>query len=189
MASAHVNSVAAHYGDVAAASQERERLGQQGLELASASTNLDIKSPLSGIVLSPRANEWLGTYVVEGTELMEVGDLSKLHARVYLSEPDMHALGSGQAAKLQVDGMFGIRKASDLLISPASTEIEPGLIDLTKYQGLRPPRFYVADLQVENADGRLKPGLVGTARIYGQRKSLAGLMWSAVQSFVGRKIW
>jgi putative peptide zinc metalloprotease protein len=189
MASAYANAAAAHYGDRATTSQERERLGRQGLELASAALNLEVKSPLSGIVLSPHANERVGAYVVKGTELLEVGDLSKLRARVYLSEPDMHTLGSGQAAKLQVDGRFGTRRASALLISPASTEIEPGLIDLTKYQGLRPPKFYVADLQVENVDGELKPGLVGTARIYGQRKSLASLIWNAVQSFVGRKIW
>jgi hypothetical protein len=131
----------------------------------------------------------VGAYEPEGTELIEVGEVSRLNAPVYVSEPGMHIVRSESFARLQVEGIFGIRKAIGISISPASTEIETGLIDMTKYEGLRAPKFYVLDLLVENGDGGWKPGYVGTARIYGQRKSLAGLAWSGIASFVGRKIW
>jgi hypothetical protein len=42
---------------------------------------------------------------------------------------------------------------------------------------------------VANPDGRLKPGMSGTARIYGRRQSLAGLIWQEAMNFVGRKVW
>jgi hypothetical protein len=74
-------------------------------------------------------------------------------------------------------------------VSPASTEIAPGLIDLSKFKGMRPPTFYEMDLWVTNSDGKLKPGMVGTARMYGQRRSLAGLAYREIADFVGRRVW
>jgi len=188
-AATQVTSAVLRYTGSGAALQDRERLNQQQTNLASARANLELKSPLSGIVLTPRPNERVGAYIPEGTELIEVGDVSRLNARVYVSEPDMHIVGSESFVRLQVEGTFGIRKARRISISPASTEIEAGLIDMTKYEGLRAPKFYVLDLLVENGDGAWKPGQVGTARIYGQRKTLAGLAWGGVASFVGRKVW
>ena len=74
-------------------------------------------------------------------------------------------------------------------IAPISSEIDPGLADHTKFKGMLPPNFYMADILVANPDGTLKPGMNGTARIYGQRRSLAGLAWQEVKNFVGRKVW
>ena len=63
------------------------------------------------------------------------------------------------------------------------------MIDLTKFTGMRPPTFYQIDLWANNPDGKLKPGMTGTARIYGQRRSLAGLAYREIADFLGRKIW
>jgi hypothetical protein len=42
---------------------------------------------------------------------------------------------------------------------------------------------------VENADGRLKPGMAGLARLYGPRVSAAEYLWIEVSEFFGRKVW
>jgi hypothetical protein len=47
----------------------------------------------------------------------------------------------------------------------------------------------VADLLVANPGGHLRPGMIGTARFYGKKTSLARLAWKSVADFVGRKIW
>jgi hypothetical protein len=49
--------------------------------------------------------------------------------------------------------------------------------------------FYVVDLSISNSQNLLRPGMVGTARIYGKPKSLAGLLWEGLQEFMGRKLW
>jgi hypothetical protein len=51
------------------------------------------------------------------------------------------------------------------------------------------PNYYVVDLLVANQRNELKPGMIGTARVYGARRSLAGLLWREVANFFGRKIW
>jgi hypothetical protein len=101
----------------------------------------------------------------------------------------MYKLRVGSQASLEVEGMFKKWNAQAVAISPLSTQNEAGLEEETQYKGMRPPNFYSADLLVANANGKLKPGMSGTARVYGQRRSLAGFMLEEVRNFVGRKVW
>jgi putative peptide zinc metalloprotease protein len=183
------NSALLRYADYGSAGKDRDRLGQQTSEFASEVINLDVTSPIAGMVTSPGVGDRVGSYVVEGTELAEVADLSRLRARIYVSEFDMYKFGPDSAARLQVDGLWGRRNARTVAIEPMSSDIAPALIDLSKYKGQRPPRFYVFELLVENLTGPMRPGMTGTARLYGRRRSLAGLATQAVGDFFGRKFW
>ena len=178
-----------HYADLGRATGDRDRLTRQTQELCSEVAKLDLRSPISGVVLTPRVSDRLGTYLVEGTELIEVADLNTLRARVYLSEHDIYKLRQDSYARFQIDGAFGLHEARVLTVAPVSAQIPPGLIDLTKYKGLRPPNFYVADFLLANPHGNLRPGMIGTARLYGKRSSLARLAWKSTTDFLGRKIW
>jgi len=169
--------------------KERERLAQQTSILSSEATNLELRSPISGVVLTPRVTDRVGTYVTEGTELLEIADLNQLRARIYVSEHDMYKLRVGSHAGLQVEGIPKKWDAYALAVSALSSEIDPGLADQTQYKGLLPPNFYLVDLMVANPEGTLKPGMAGTARIYAQRQSLAGFAWQEVRNFIGRKVW
>jgi hypothetical protein len=88
-----------------------------------------------------------------------------------------------------VDGLLRKWSSQVDVIAPISTESDPRLIQNSQYSGLNPPRFYVADLMLTNVDSLLKPGMVGTARIYVAKRSIAGLGWDAVADFFGRKVW
>lgn len=189
VATAHAATALLHYADLGGAARDRDRLARQTEQLSSEVGRLDPRSPISGVVLTPRVSDRLGTYLVEGTELVEVADLSTLRARVYLSEHDMYKLRPDSYARFQIDGTFGLHEARVLTVAPVSAQISPGLIDLTKYKGLRPPNFYVADLLFANPRGDLRSGMIGTARLYGKRSSLARLAWKNVTDFLGRKVW
>ncbi|MGB6988977.1 MAG: efflux RND transporter periplasmic adaptor subunit, partial [Candidatus Sulfotelmatobacter sp.] len=189
VANARAATALLHYADLGAAASDRERLARQTDELAFQVSKLDLRSPISGVVLTPRLGDILGKYLVEGTELVEVADLNTLRARVYLSEHDMYKLRSDAYARLQIDGMFGLHEARVLSVAPVSAQIPAGLIDLTKYKGLRPPNFYAAELLLPNPHRDLRPGMIGTARFYARRTSLARLAWKSVTDFLGRKMW
>ncbi len=183
------NSSLLRYADYGSAEKERDRLGQQTSDFTSEVTNLEVKTPIAGQVTTPRVGDKVGSYVVEGTELAEVNDLSRLRARIYISEFEMYKFGPDSAARLQVDGLWGKRDARTSAIEPMSSDIAPALIDLSKFKGQRPPRFYVFELLVENLTGPMRPGMTGTARLYGRRRSLAGLATQWVRDFIGRKFW
>jgi putative peptide zinc metalloprotease protein len=189
VAAGRATTAALRYGNVGAAIKDKERLASQASELSSEAANLHLTSPISGIVLTPGMKDRVGMYVTAGTELAEVANLSKLRARIYVSEHDMYKVQPGCKASLQVAGFLSTWDARALSISPLSTEIDPGLTEEVQYKGLLPPNFYLVDLVAANDDGRLKPGMIGTARIYSQRRSIAGLVWTEVRNFLGRKIW
>ncbi len=189
VASQRAVSASLRYGNFGPVTKERESLARQTSELSSEAANLELKSTISGVVLTPRVSDRVGAYVTAGTELLEIADLSQLRARIYVSEHDLHKLQVGSRASLQVDGIPRKWDARALAISALSTEIDPGLGDQTQYKGLLPPNFYLADLVVANPEAILKPGMAGTARIYGQRKSLGSLAWQEVRNFFGRKVW
>src|SRR5262249_13062954 len=150
---------------------------------------LEVRSPIDGVVLTPRIQDLKGAYVPAGTELAEVGDTRRLRARIYVSEYDMNQFRADASARLNVDGTFGKHDAQSLTIAPLSSQFAPSLLDLSKYAGMRPPNFYVVDMAIANPDGTLAPGMIGTARLYGSRRTLIGLAWRGVADFVSRKVW
>jgi hypothetical protein len=110
-------------------------------------------------------------------------------AKIYVSEYDMYQLRQGASARLQVEGVPVLWSSEATAITPVSRPSEPSLVDPTKFKGLRPPQFYVVDLPVTNHADKLRPGMTGTARIYGKRMSLGGLGWESLRMVLGRKIW
>lgn len=189
VASKRATSAALHYVGFGPAAEERNRLAQQTQELRSQAANLELSSPISGVVLTPRLTDRLGAYVPEGTELVDIGDLTQMRARIYVSEHDLYKIRVGAPTRLLVEGIATRWYAQASAITPASSELELGLAGSNKYQGLHPPRFYLVDVLILNSDDILKPGMVGTARIYGQRRSLAGLAGREIERFFVRKTW
>jgi putative peptide zinc metalloprotease protein len=188
-AAAAVNSAELRYAGTGAALQKRDQLAQESRILDSEVATLELKAPITGLVTTPRVADRLGSYVTMGTELAEVDDMRAMRARIYVSEYEMYKYRADSAARLQVDGIFRKWDTRSVSVSPASSEIAPGLLDLSKFEGMRAPTFYALDLFVQNEDGRLKPGMIGTARIYDRRRSIAGFAYRAVADFVGRKFW
>jgi multidrug resistance efflux pump len=177
-----------HYSNVGTAVQDRERLAEQSRTLGAQAASLDVASPISGVVLTPRLSDRLGSYVPEGTQLAEIADLNTMRARMYVSEYELHRLKLGSPARLMMDG--SVRKWNSVVssLAPRSSAMDPALSEATKFKGLRVPNYYVVDMDVENP-GALKPGMVGVARIYGSRRSAAGLLWAEVKRGVVRKLW
>jgi len=188
-AKTHAHLSALRYEGLGPALVEQERRAQQEKELRAEAAQLDLTSPIAGVVITPRASDRLGAYVLEGTDLVEVAVLTRLKARIFVGEYDIHRFPVGAPARLQVEGMARAWDGRAVRVSPASAEMDPVLAEESGYRGLNPPKYYVVDLQIENPDGKLKPGMLGLARIYGERRSLLGLTWRGVSEFVRRKVW
>jgi HlyD family secretion protein len=189
VASIKARSAVLHYGDFGAADQQRNALSTQANVLQTEASGLEVVSPISGVVLTPRLADQMGSYAPEGTTLAEVGNLSRMRARIFVSEHDLYKVAVGSPARIQVDGLWGKVNARVISIAPRSSNIDPALATENTYKGLQPPNFYVAQIEMGNPDGRLKPGMIGDARIYGERRSLVGLFWQQGWRFFARKLW
>jgi putative peptide zinc metalloprotease protein len=189
IAAAEVNSAELRHLGAGAALQKRDQLVQQNRIVASQTATLDLQSPITGIVTTPRLADFLGSYVTAGTALAEVDDIRTMRARIYVAEYEMYKYRPNSVARLQVDGTLQRFDAGSPTVSPTTSEIPPGLLDLSKFKGMRAPIFYAMDLLVRNEKGTLKPGMVGTARVYGRRRSIAGFCYQAIADFAGGKVW
>jgi putative peptide zinc metalloprotease protein len=189
MAAIRATTAKINYANFGAAVEERDRLSKQLNLLNSQNAALEIVSPISGTVLTPKVTDRIGSYLTKGTELIEIGDLRNMRARIFVSEHDFYKVASNSRIRLQVDGLW--RRWNSLLdsIAPLSSEMDPALAEENKFKGLRPPNFYVAKAEIDNEDRELKPGMTGEARIYGPRRSLAELIWRETRRFLVRKLW
>ena len=189
IASELANAAELHYSDYGTALAEREESTTEAQLYSSVAANLALTSPISGTVMTGRIGDLLGSYLTGGEELLEVADLSKLRARVYVSEFDLHKIRPGAPARLHVRGFLKKWDSKAEQIAPRPTEMDPRLLGLNELKGMNLPHFYLVDLYVENPDGRLKSGETGVARIYGKRRSLVTMGWEMVSEFFGRKMW
>jgi putative peptide zinc metalloprotease protein len=189
VASDRAAAASRHYAEFGTALKERQHLDSELQQLAEKRASLDIFSPISGIVMSPRVQEKLGSTMAAGQEILQVADIGLMRARIYVSEWDMNKIKTQADARIRVDGVVRSWDAQVSRIGSEPGEISQGLSGESNLNGVIPLHYYVVDLSVENADGRLRPGMTGLARIYGNRRNMAEIVWEGIRNFWGRKIW
>ncbi len=188
---ARSRNTAAHmqYTGVGGREQEFQQDRQKSGLLAQEIKQLQLLSPIRGNVVSPRPEDLLGSHLNAGATAVEIADLSLLGARLYVPESEMREVRPGQAVSLRPDSYFKAISGTVGEIAVASSEIEPGLVPKSAYKGLVPPRYYAITVQESNREGKLMDGMTGTAKIYTERRSIAGLGWRIASEFVRRKLW
>jgi putative peptide zinc metalloprotease protein len=169
--------------------QQRNQTEQESKNLALQAEELVLRSPIAGVALTPRLADREGDYLAEGTPLVEIADLNTMRARIYVSEYDVARVEPGANARVVVDGLAKKWAARTTGMSEVSTLADPSLVESSKYKGLVPPNFYCELLLIPNPSGELKPGMRGTARLYGRRRPLMSSAWEIVSHFFGRKLW
>jgi putative peptide zinc metalloprotease protein len=183
------NAAALRYADYGPAVKERDQFAAESLQLSARAANLQVTSPIAGTVTTRQPQDRLGSYLPEGAEILEVADLSHLRARIYISEYDLSKIRPRADARLHVQGLPRKWDAVVVDIAVNPTEMDPNLLANSQLKGLHPPHFYFVDLQVANLENVLKPGMTGLARVYGERRSLAGLAWETIHNSWSRKLW
>lgn len=177
------------YAGLATADQRLEQASKVERIAREQQQNLQLRTPISGVVVTPRVHDLMNTYVAEGTEIAEVADLSQLRARVFVEEPEMRKLRDVRGNSLLVKGSWKSLHGELSAISATPREVTPGLMPPLKYQGMHPDAYFAVDFVVPNVDGRLRDGMTGTAKIYGPRRSLAVLMLQPVYDAISRRLW
>jgi putative peptide zinc metalloprotease protein len=188
LASDQVKLALLRYGDFGPAEYKRQGMAEHNRMLVEQLTLLRITSPIRGMVVTPRLEDLLGTYLESGSEVAEVADPSIMTARIYIPEFGMRYVRLGFRVRLQPESFVRPLTATLSAVGPASASLEPGLIPLDQLKGITPPRFYVGSAMLRNT-GRLREGMTGTAKIFVARRSLAGFTWIFVRDLVDRRIW
>jgi multidrug resistance efflux pump len=188
-AAARATSAQLQYAGYGPAQRERQRLAERHRVLTDQTSHLQLVSPIVGTVVTPRLRDLVGSYIEAGTTVAEVADLSTMKARLYLPEHELRKIQVGTRASLRCNSLFGAVDGTVVSIAPIPWEIAPGLIDMSKYKGIRQPQFFVLTIAVPNPAGTLFSGMTGTAKVYGKRRSYGARLLEPVVQFLGGKLW
>lgn len=175
--------------DMAGVKEARLQREQVWLNLIKAEkdrSNLELKAPIDGVVLTPRLNDMVGRYLRPNQDFCAVAPLETLRAVVPLDQHEVHHVRAGAPAQLKVfsrTGKFDCKVKNDPLVQmednlhPALTTALGGDVAAeADTQGrIRPSvQTYQAELEIENPDLLLRPGMAGRVHIFGERTTWGG---------------
>jgi len=139
--------------------------------------NLEIKSPIGGIVTSGDLEKAEGAPVTTGATLFEIAPLDKMIAEVAVPEAEIAHVRTGQSVRIRLDAYPSRDWSATLDRIQPRAEIRDRA------------NVFVAELTVDNSDELLRPGMKGQAKITGPRRSLAWILfhraWESVALAVG----
>jgi len=159
---------------------------------------LALRSPIDGIVLTPRLDQKAGSYVRQGETWCLVGLVSKLRARVPLRESDLGTIHEGSDAALQVVHMPGRIFTGSVVRLPAGRPPDAQRPVMTAgMTGGAPGSPAGAEVKgtmdvvvsIDNEEGLLLPGMQARVRVYGERFTVAGHIVRWTHRLLKGKVW
>jgi multidrug efflux pump subunit AcrA (membrane-fusion protein) len=139
---------------------EYERLTSEESVLKYKRDHLQIKSPVDGVVLSGSLERAEAASVKTGQVLFEIGPLSPVQIEVAVPDDEIEHVKVGSVVKVWIDG-----QESDPLEGEI-TKIHP------RSETRNADNVFIAEVQFENKEERLRPGMKGSARISCQKRPL-----------------
>ncbi len=115
---------------------------------------LTIHSPLSGVVLKRSIEP--GEFVSPGAALMTVGDTNNLYMTVFIPEDRYGQIKLGQPVTVKVDSFPNETFTAKVTRIADQAEFTPRNVQTAEG---RATTVFAVKLAVENADGKLKPGM------------------------------
>ena len=188
VASANATEAQLHYADYAAAEAERRQWSERVRVGADKQRRLTLTAPIAGMVSSPHIQDLRGAFLKEGTPVAEIHDISQMRARIFVDEADVRTLTKITGNAILLNARFASLEGRFEQIGPQPEDPDPGLIDVSKYKGLKPPSHYSVTVLLAN-DGTLRSGMSGEAKLFGIRRSIMSRLWRPIADFVGRKVW
>jgi multidrug resistance efflux pump len=165
-------------GDLRIAQLEQDQIALKIQMLESNLEKLEARSLAAGIVVQGDWQGSEGASLTTGQTLFEIAPLDVMTIEVHIKPEDLAWCKTGTSVTVHSESSVGRNWSGTIeRIDPAAeTENDEA--------------YFVAELQVENQDGTLRPGMKGLARLHGDRRSLGWLLFhSPYQWFVHQWVW
>lgn len=140
----------------AAAQQAQLEMAQLDLRiqlLRNRADNLEIKSPIDGIVVSGDLRKAQGAPLTVGQSLFEIAPLSEMTVEVLIPQRELSHVQPGQEVRLEIDALPGTQFTGTLNRLAPRAEIRDEEV------------VFIGELALANDHGGLWPGMRGRAKI------------------------
>lgn len=155
----------------AARLDERRKLLEHRLQ------NLEIKTPIAGVVVIGDLEKSEGVPVTLGQSLYEVAPLDRMVVEVLVPEAEIDRVRVGQTVHVTLDAepVAGLSGAVSRVYPRAEVRNEANV--------------FVVEVQCDNAEGRLRPGMKGRAAVRTDRSPLFWIVTHRVFETAYRLLW
>ncbi|TWU31966.1 efflux RND transporter periplasmic adaptor subunit [Novipirellula artificiosorum] len=161
----HDSYLASHQtNETLQAELEMQRLQSQIDLLSYRESNLTLAAPIAGIVLDGNMDRRDNFPVKQGQVLYEIAPLGQLRIELSVLGEDVSHVAEGMHVEILFAG-FG-REAFDVTIEKIRPQSE-----VREDQNV-----FIAECLLANDDGRLRPGMKGHAKVYGQQHTLGWIV-------------
>lgn len=170
-------------GDLAASQdydRQRQRLELEWKEARRKRAELELRTPIGGVVTTPQVEQRVGEYLREGELFAVVADRHLMRARVLVQDIALEDIREGAWSKLNLrarplETFTG--QVEQILPAAALDRPVSRPAPLVRH-GQELYNYFAVTLEIPNPEGKLWEGMTGTAKIYGPRYPLA---WRGVR--------
>ena len=155
-----VSAAARDTSAVQIAQLEMERIDAQLDLLEHRLANLQIKSPLDGIVISGDLKRVEGSPLNKGHVLFEIAPLDNILIQMAISVDDISYVAPNLGLSIILDAY------PNEIFEQTITKIQPRATTRDGQQ------VFILEAKIDNVDGRLRPGLKGRGRVYAGNETL-----------------
>jgi len=155
-----VSAAARDTSAVQIAQLEMERIDAQLDLLEHRLANLQIKSPLDGIIISGDLKRVEGSPLNKGHVLFEIAPLDNILIQMAISVDDISYVAPNLVLSIILDAY------PNEIFEQTITKIQPRATTRDGQQ------VFILEAKIDNVDGRLRPGLKGRGRVYAGNKIL-----------------
>jgi membrane fusion protein (multidrug efflux system) len=155
---------------------------EQARYLEGISAKLQVRSPVAGLVMTPRLKERAGQFLHEGDLICVVEDPTLLRAEVRLPEQEIERVRPGQRVELKARALpfEPFTGAVERLAPAVATETGPASV------GQSSVTVYVA---IDGLHDDLKPGMTGHARVSCGRAASGRVLGEKFLRFLRTEFW
>jgi RND family efflux transporter MFP subunit len=162
--------------DAQAAKLEMERLDLKIQLLEHRAENLEVRSPIDGIVISGDLERAEGAPLTVGQTLFEVAPLDQMVVELAVPEDDISYVREELDVAVRLDAYPGRTWTAPI------TKIHP------RAEIRQSQNSFIAELHLDNSDEVLRPGMNGRAKIVGPRRALAWNLFHKAADWLARKL-
>jgi multidrug efflux pump subunit AcrA (membrane-fusion protein) len=160
-----VSAAARDTSAVQIAQLEIERIDAQLDLLEHRLANLQIKSPLDGIVISGDLKRVEGSPLNKGHVLFEIAPLDNMLIQMAISVDDISYVAQNQTLSIILDAY------PNEIFEQTISKIQPRATTRDAQQ------VFILEAKIDNVDGRLRPGLKGRGRVYAGNETLGWIIF------------
>ncbi len=153
-----------------------------------AQSSLEFAATADGTVLTQNPSMLVDQEVGSGQQLLELAEGAR-DARIFIPTSALNRMSGSSEVALALPGQFGLLRFKLPLPAGDPISLPPGVIPAEKYQGFKIPVFYSSRVTLPTTEGNPMYGLSGQAKIFGERRSLAGRAAMVVSDLVKAHVW